>query len=228
MIPSLRLITLTSIFKALKSSVVNKSVYFYLIQYFPTYLTMESFFTHNDYFKWNLGNTIPVYAKNFNDCCEAFCFLSLQLSPCTRIIPFYFISFWNLNGNKLCIAIYLQFFILLKEPLFIIIIVCYYYCLPDSSLIWSNQSLVIDRDFHICMITVFSLKILCSSTIFSYLNPIPQMWKDFFPKFRDEVLTKKWEYDPAIRPSWQKISSFFFRSFLNLRFSIKQAIISIY
>lgn len=159
----------------MKSSIVKKSVYFYLIQYFPTYLAMESFFTHNDYFKWNLGNTIPAYAKNFNDCCEAFCFLSLQLSPCTRIIPFYFISFWDLNGNRLCIAIYLQFSILLKEPLFIIIIACYYYCLTDSSLIWSNQSLVMDRDFHICMITVFSLKILCSSTIFSYLNPIPQM-----------------------------------------------------
>lgn len=90
--------------------------------------------------------------------------------------------------------------VLFKEPL-IIIIAYYYCCLPTRSLIWSNQPQVMDRDFHICLITIFSFKTLCSATIFSHLNPVPQMWKGFFHKFRDEVLTEEGEYNPDISPS---------------------------
>lgn len=66
----------------------------------------------------------------------------------------------------------------LVERAFIIFIT--YYFLPSSELIGSSQPVVMNRDFHICMVTVFSLKMLHLSTIFSYLNPIPQMWEDFF------------------------------------------------
>lgn len=68
---------------------------------------------------------LKIYS-DFNDHYEEFCFLNLQLASCTKIMSFYFTSFWKINGNKLCIDSYMPFSALLKEPLFTVIIAYYY------------------------------------------------------------------------------------------------------
>lgn len=112
---------------------------------------------------------------DFNGCYKKFSCLSFQLFSLYKIMSFYFANLGHPNGNKLCVVIYLQLCLVERIVYLFIIVVCQ----MDHWCGLTNFS-IMHKDCHICVITIFSLKMLHSPTIFSYLNPIPQCGQTFF------------------------------------------------